>query len=53
MSRWIIEVEVDEEALIASDEMAGEEECEQSIEAHISREMGWVEQSGIYVENIT
>jgi hypothetical protein len=52
MSKWIIEVEVDDEKLINSDPSEGEEQ-EEEMEGHISREMQWVADSGIYVTSIT
>lgn len=51
MSKWNIVVEVDEQKLISTDPAQGEEQ-EETIEGHISREMGWVGNSGIVAENI-
>lgn len=52
MSKWNIVVDVDEKKLISTDP-ANDEEQEETIEGHISREMGWVNDSGIYTESIT
>ncbi len=51
MSKWQLIVDIDEEKLIQSDPAEGDEQ-EEEIEGHISREMGWVQDSGIYLEEI-
>ena len=50
MSRWTIVVDVEEEELRQSRDEEDEEDY--SVSDAISAEMGWVAQSGIYVESI-
>lgn len=52
MRRYLIEVEVNIDKLIASDPSEGDEQ-EETIEDHLRRELNWVADSGIYPVNIT
>jgi hypothetical protein len=49
MLKFTITIEVDEEALR---NIRGEDGAEESITSAIEQEMGWVNQSGIYVIDI-
>lgn len=54
MNRYIITVDVDEEVLksLKCSGMSAEDVEDMSIEGMIEEEMGWVEQSGIYLVRI-
>jgi len=54
MAKYLIEVEVDEDKLRRSKgiDVGEENEYEESIESLIIQEMGWVDDSGIYVRKI-
>jgi len=54
MAKYLIEVEVNEDKLRRSKgiDVGEENEYEQSIETLIIQEMGWVDDSGIYVRKI-
>ena len=54
MSRYLIEIEVNEDKLRRYNgiDVGEENEYEQSIESLIIQEMGWVEESGIYVTSV-
>lgn len=54
MAKYLIEVEVDEDKLRKSKWIEGEEQEEdkESVETLILAEMGWVDDSGIYVTSV-
>jgi hypothetical protein len=54
MAKYLIEVEVDEDKLRKSKWIEGEEQEEdkESVETLILAEMGWVDESGIYVNSV-
>lgn len=54
MSRYIVEIEVDEDKLRRSKgiDVHEEAEYEESIESLIISEMGWCDESGIYLYGI-
>ncbi len=55
MTRYIIEVEIDERKLRDIDPEAGRDivDDESSVDDLIRQEMGWVRDSGIYIVEIT
>jgi hypothetical protein len=54
MAKYLIEVEIDEDKLRKSKWIEGEEQEEdkESVETLILAEMGWVDESGIYVNSV-